>query len=39
MNKVGRIMVMALIVGLFTTLVSCSKNELDGNWGAYEVGG
>lgn len=32
MNKVGRIMVMALIVGLFTTLVSCSKNELDGNW-------
>jgi len=32
MNKVGRIMVMALIVGFFTTLVSCSKNELDGNW-------
>ena len=32
MNKVGRIMVMALIVGFFTTLVSCSENELDCNW-------
>ena len=32
MNKAGRIMVMALTVFFFTTLVSCSKNELDGNW-------